>query len=85
MIVKEFYTTREDGVNLYITYSDLNLKIRKVGTDEIYDEAIDVEGATFTYEETDIPIEPIEESTETDYQNALEELGVIFDEENIIE
>lgn len=85
MIVKEFYTTREDGVNLYRTYSDLNLKIRKVGTDEIYVEAVDVEDATFTYEETDIPIEPIEEATETDYQNALEELGVNFDEENSIE
>lgn len=32
-------------------------KIRKVGTDEIYDDAIDVAGAPFTYEETDIPIE----------------------------
>jgi hypothetical protein len=31
--------------------------IRKAGTDEIYSEAIDVEDAPFTYEETDIPIE----------------------------
>ena len=85
MIDTKFHMTREDGVNLYRTYSDLNLKIRKVGTDEIYDEAIDVEDATFIYEETDIPIEPIEEATETDYQNALEELGVNLDEENSIE
>lgn len=57
MIVKEFYTTRKDDVNLYRTYSDADLKIRKVGTDEIYDEAIDIEGAPYTYEETDMPIE----------------------------
>ena len=61
MIIKEYYATREDGVNLFRTYSDEGFKIRKVGTDEIYDEAIDVEGAPFTYEETDIPVEPIED------------------------
>jgi hypothetical protein len=53
MIVKEFYRTRNDGVNLYRTYSTDGLPIRKVGTDESYDEAVDVEGASFTYEETD--------------------------------
>lgn len=57
MIIKEFYRTRKDGVNLYRTYSDANLKIHKVNTDEIYDEAIDVENAPYTYEETDEPIE----------------------------
>ena len=57
MIVKEFYGARKDGVNLYRNYSDQNLKIRKVGTEEIYDEAIDVEFAPYTYEETDLPIE----------------------------
>ena len=56
MIVKEFYETRSDGVNLYRTYSDQKLIIRKVGTDEVYDEAIDVEGAPYVYEETDQPI-----------------------------
>ena len=35
-------------------------KIHKVGTDEIYDEAIDVAGAPFAYEATDIPVEPAE-------------------------
>ena len=57
MIVKEFYKTRDDGVNLHRTYSDEGLQIRKTGTDEVYDEAVDVEGAPFEYEETDIPIE----------------------------
>ena len=64
MVVKEFFRTREDGVNLYRTYSDAEVKIRKVGTDEVYDEAIDIEGAAYTYEETDIPIEVVEEETE---------------------
>jgi hypothetical protein len=37
-------------------YIPTGLMIRKVGTDEIYDEAVDVESAPYTYEETDIPI-----------------------------
>lgn len=53
MIIKEFYLTREDGVNLYKTYSDQNFMIHKIGTEEIYDEAIDVENAPYIYEETD--------------------------------
>ena len=75
MVVKDFYGTREDGVNLFKrldvvvdengnpikdendNYIPSELKIRKVGTDEVYDEAIDVENAPFVYEETDIPIE----------------------------
>lgn len=60
MIIKEYYRTRKDGVNLFRTYSDENLKIKKVGTDEVYDEAIDVEGAPYIYIETNEPIEPIE-------------------------
>lgn len=59
MIQREFYMTRYDGVNLYKTYSDSNLYIRKVGTDEIYSEAIDVESADFTYEETETLIEDL--------------------------
>lgn len=59
MIQKEFYQTREDGVNLYRTYSDENKYLRKVGTDEVYIDAIDVEGAPFAYEETDEVIEEI--------------------------
>lgn len=56
MIHKKFYTTRKDGVNLFETSSDRGVRIRKVGTDEVYDSAIDVEGAGFTYEETNEPI-----------------------------
>ena len=57
MIVREFYMTRKDGVNLYRTYSDANKYIKKVGTNEEYSEAIDIEGAPYTYEETNKEIE----------------------------
>ena len=57
MIIREFFKTRNDSVDLYITYSDNGVKINKVGTDVIYDDAVDVEGASFTYEETDVPID----------------------------
>ena len=60
MIIKEHYKTREDGVNLYKTYSDADLMIQKVGTDEVYSEAIDIEGAPYSYEETDIPVPKFE-------------------------
>ena len=73
MIKKEFYKTRSDGVNLYKTYSDKGYLIKQVETNEIYEEAIDIENAPYTYEETDIPIE---EATEEDYLNALAKLGV---------
>lgn len=61
MIQREFYATRKDGVSLYRTYSDINHYIRKVGTEEIYSEAIDIENAGFEYEETDKEIEDIKE------------------------
>ena len=63
MIQKEFYREREDGVNLFRTYSDENKYIRKVGTNEEYSEAIDIEGAPYTYKETDKEIETYEEPT----------------------
>lgn len=56
-IVTEYFKTRSDGVRLNRTYSDQDLMIRQVQTGNIYEEAIDVEGAPYTYEETDIPVE----------------------------
>ena len=53
MIIREFYMTRKDGVNLYKTYSDKGVYIIKQGTDEKYDIAIDVENTNYTYEETE--------------------------------
>lgn len=43
--------TRTDG--LIYTYSDVGKKIQKVGTDEIYDTAVDLPNAGYTYAETD--------------------------------
>ena len=57
MIIKEFYKKRSDGVNLYRTYSDSKLMIRQVETGNVYAEAIDVESAAYTYEETDMSID----------------------------
>ncbi len=39
------------------TYSDEGFRIRKVGTEEIYSEAIDLLTAPWQYEETDEKIE----------------------------
>lgn len=57
MIVREFYETRFDGVNLYKTYSDTNHYIKQNPTGVIYLEAIDVENVPYTYEETEQLIE----------------------------
>lgn len=57
MIVREFYKQRNDWVKLYRTYSNEGYMIQKVGTDEIYEEAIDVESTKYEYVETDQKIE----------------------------
>lgn len=57
MIKREFYRTREDGVDLFRTFSDEHFKIRQLPTNIIYDEAVDMPDAPYEYEETDIPIE----------------------------
>lgn len=59
MIVREFYATGEDGKVLLRTYSDENKKIMQKPTMVVYDEAIDVEGAAYEYEETDELVEPM--------------------------
>ena len=57
MVIKELYMTRKDGIHLYKIYSDGKFKIRQVETGNVYDAAIDVENATYTYEETEEKIE----------------------------
>ena len=64
MIVKEFYKTRKDGVNLYRTHSDAGYYIKKVGTEQIYSSAVDVENAPYEYVETDKPIKEEEKETQ---------------------
>ena len=83
MLIKELYTTRNDGVVLYRTYSDAKMMIHKIDTEEYYAEAIDVETAPWSYEETDMPIEDedIEEEetpvrdgiSDTEFRNIVEE------------
>lgn len=58
MVRKEFYCKRDDGVNLYRSYSDERFYIIQDQTGAKYEEAIDVEGAPYTYTETAEPIEP---------------------------
>ena len=53
MIIKEYFLTRKDGVKLYRTYSDKNKMILQIETGIKYAEAIDVENAPYTYQETD--------------------------------
>ena len=57
MIVREFYSTRKDGVNLFRTYSDEGFYILQRETNTKYTEAIDVENAPYTYRETNERIE----------------------------
>lgn len=59
MIVKEFYATRRDGVDLYHTYSDAGHVIRQEQTGEEYEDAIDVINAPYTYIETDKRVQDV--------------------------
>jgi len=65
-------TVTIDGREFTHTYSD-TFKIRKVGTDEIYTDAMDV--LDFQYEETDIPLDT-QPPTENEMREALAILGV---------
>lgn len=79
MIIKEFYKTREDGINLWKIYSNNNNKIQQNQTNIIYDEAIDIENAPYTYTEINIPIDS-EEISDSEALNIL--LGGEEDESN---
>lgn len=56
MVVKKLHSVREDGVKLFYIYSDENKYIQKEGTNEIYEDALDVEDAPYTYIETNIEL-----------------------------
>lgn len=91
-----YYTTRSDGVKLYRfaapntktgeKWDKPQFKIRQGQTDILYDEAIDVENAPYTYTETDIPADSdIDPQPETDLTlddtlQALNEMGVSTDD-----
>lgn len=57
MIVKEEYKTRADGVKLFRIYSDEGRQIIQNETGNLYEEAIDVDGAPYTYTESDEDVE----------------------------
>lgn len=61
-IQKELFGENADGVKLYRTFSDENRKILQVETGIIFDDAVDIEGAEFTYLETDGVIDQTEGS-----------------------
>ncbi len=61
MIRKELYDKER---KLYRTYSDEDYRIRQVETGIVFDDAVDTEDATFTYEETDEKIIRLEELDE---------------------
>ena len=63
MIIQE-----QIGNDLVKTYSDKGMMIRKIGTDELYSEAIDPQKFHREYEETDIPIDQeIDEGIENEH------------------
>lgn len=73
MIITEFI----ESENRERRYSDLGVKLRQVETGILYDDAVDVIPCPYTYEETDEPIESVDdEATAEDYENALSDMGV---------
>ena len=71
------------NTNLIRTYSSLGFMIEQQPTKILYPEAIDIQDTTYTYIETNIPIEDDEENTAqaADYEAALNKLGVDFNAE----
>ena len=71
-----YYMTRSDSVKLFRfavpntktgdEWDKPQFKIRQDQTGVLYDEAIDVENAPYTYTETDIPIEPVDPTAEAE-------------------
>lgn len=57
MIIKEEFKSDYGIAPLHRTYSDKGLRIRQIETGVVYDEAVDIAESSYTYEETDIPIE----------------------------
>lgn len=75
MIITDFYLTRDDGVNLYRTYSDQNLRIKCEQTNAIYDEAVNVEGYNYTYIETN---EQIDKSITNEFEEAAQAVDILL-------
>ena len=76
MIKKEHYRTREDGVELYRTFSDTDHLIKKVSDGVTYGDAIDVT-ETEEYEEVDGYIDLEGPETYDEILNVTEETSII--------
>lgn len=70
MIITETITIK--GKEFTKNYSDAGYMIQKVGTEEIYSEAIDPVDSGRTYVETDKVIESNEEFSDTEFRNMVE-------------
>lgn len=95
-VTRVYYTARSDGVKLYRfavpntktgdEWDKPQFKIKQDQTGALYDEAIDVENAPYTYTETDIPAEsdvdpqPETDLTLDDTLEMLKDLGVDTDD-----
>ena len=64
MLKREYFGKHISGKDMYRTYSDENFRILQHPTEILYDEAIDLEDAPYTYTETDEPINPEEPNEE---------------------
>lgn len=72
-----------EGTELVRAYSDSGFKIHGGNPEGDYDEAVDPKSMNRTYTETDIPTEEASrEAAVADYVAALEDLGVIDNEED---
>lgn len=73
MIITEYI----ESENRERRYSDAGMKLRQIETGILYDDAVDAIPCRYTYEETEEPIESVdEEATAEDYQAALGDMGV---------
>lgn len=70
MIITETITL--NGREFTKNYSDAGYMIQKVGTEEIYTEAIDPINSGRTYVETDKPIETTEEFSDEEFRAMVE-------------
>lgn len=75
MVIRELMRTQEDGANLYRTYSDCGMDLLQVETGCVYGEAIDIEGANYTYQEVEPEVNAEdEEISDEEFVNMLEEV-----------
>ena len=72
MIITETITI--NGKEFTRNYSDVGYMIQKVGTEEIYSEAVDPINSGRAYVETDILTETNEEFSDSEFRSMVEEV-----------